>query len=462
MSMTINADMYNSNVHILFQHSLIHLHSSIIIYQLILLHLYCFSSRHHCLFSSKFASSPMDPVSTFLDFCFDSNWRNIAKKKTVTYNDLDTLFSHYDSWPSCDCSVRECFAAYCKAICSGTIENFHVGNIKRKTANMIKQGRGGDNVKELHRAALAELGPHCTKHGIVEGDVQAAMCDEYGRERMGWECLTNGVVLELHAWGRKRGLSTSHVKHLVSVLFDVDFDGVSDRRLNNKIVNLRNKKNDTLKSKGNEAKKLMNEVFVIMSIVVDGRQKGGTCKTSKKRKQRGARVRRRVRERVSKSTQQSRCTCRLRKQRELHHKNINAKLTQQRKKMLTRLKHFEQKLHDYKLKLADAIVQNNHMKRKDARRMKSLESRKKSLKNMHIELLTHKLKISQLEAEIKQLKKVETIKHEKKKAMKAKWQKKQTREKYLKKRNEMLTRTMRENRSLKNRLKKLVTNIKQS
>ena len=119
-------------------------------------------------------------------------------------------------------------------------------------------------VKELHK--VAELGPNCTKNGIVEGDVQATMCDEYGRERMGWECLTNGVMLVLHAWGRKRGWSMSHFKHLVSVLFDVDFDGVRDRtekKLKNYI--------GTLKSKGNETENLMNEVFVIMSVVVDGR-----------------------------------------------------------------------------------------------------------------------------------------------------------------------------------------------
>ena len=57
----------------------------------------------------------MDPVSAFLDFCFESNCSNVAKKKAVTYNYLDSLFSLYDSWPlrDCDCTLKECLLAYC-------------------------------------------------------------------------------------------------------------------------------------------------------------------------------------------------------------------------------------------------------------------------------------------------------------------------------------------------------------
>lgn len=94
----------------------------------------------------------------------------------------------------------------------------------------LKHGRGDEVVGGLHQ--VLGLGPKCSKIGILEGDVQAALCNEYDSERMGWAWMTNGVVLELYAWGRRNDLST-----------EVDDIGsVSTQRLSNKIQKVNERK----------------------------------------------------------------------------------------------------------------------------------------------------------------------------------------------------------------------------
>ena len=88
---------------------------------------------------------------------------------------------------------RECLLAYYKTVSKNHIKgSIHFGNLRKNTAYSLKQGRRDEVVGGLHQ--VPGLRPNCSKIGVLEGDVQAALCNEYDRERMGWAWMMNGVV----------------------------------------------------------------------------------------------------------------------------------------------------------------------------------------------------------------------------------------------------------------------------
>ncbi|XP_041467891.1 uncharacterized protein LOC121418219 [Lytechinus variegatus] len=329
----------------------------------------------------------MSDSRSFATSCY--NCRPNKDDLCLRYRDIKHFFD-YDAEQQRprDESRQHCLLSYVNMFPNNKYHHVHLGNLKRKAEKKCNQGRGNEKTTEFK--TLSEIGSFCNRLGIYEEDVQAVLCGEYNREKIGWEGLTNGAVRELFSWGRKRDMTTGQFKVLLEGFFDVDTTLISNQNLYKKIRSLcdsvRNKK------RVNKNEGIMDDVFVFARKEMKKKQKKNI--RIEFRKSTNSRVCRQCRRNCVRPRQRSGF-------------KVDASYM---KKVVLRLKKkiekLEEKIDACSVRFVKACAKNRNIKKRNDRMLNAMKVRKETIIRLNIELCKKRKVITSLENRIFMLKKI--------------------------------------------------------
>nr|XP_054749591.1 uncharacterized protein LOC129255060 isoform X1 [Lytechinus pictus] len=330
----------------------------------------------------------MSDSRSFATSCY--NDRPQKDDLCLRYRDIKHFFNYYDAEQQRprDESRQHCLLAFVM-FQNNTYRHVHLGNLKRKSENKCNQGKG--NEKTIEFETLSQVGPYCNRLGIYEGDVQAVLCGEYDREKIGWESLTNGAVIELFVWGRKRDLTTGQFKILLEGFFYVDTTLVSNQNLYKKIRslcdNVRKNKKRVNKNEG-----IMEDVFVFVR------------KEMKKKQEKNIRIE------FRKSTVSRVCRqCRRNSVRPRQRSGFKVDALYMKKVVLRlkkKIEKNEEKIDACSVRFVKACAKNKNIKKRNDRMLNALKVRKETIIRLNRELCKKRKVITGLEKRIFMLKKI--------------------------------------------------------